>query len=61
VVEAHFMSVVKEADALKHNGQIIKTMQKKEHTQLWLGLQNGRQLEWPKTFRILLKSDSDSL
>lgn len=36
------MSTVKEADALKHRGQIISTMQKKEHTQLWLGLQNGK-------------------
>ena len=41
VVESHFMSMVKEADSLKHRGQVINSMQKKDHKQLWLGLQNG--------------------
>lgn len=41
VVEAHFMSTIKEADVLKHRGQVMSTMQKKDHNQLWLGLQNG--------------------
>jgi len=41
VVESHFMSCLKEADALKHKGQIISQMQKKDHKQLFLGLQNG--------------------
>lgn len=41
VVEAHFMSCIKEADVLKHRGQIVSSMQKKDHNQLWLGLQNG--------------------
>lgn len=41
-VESHFLSTLKEADALKHRGQIINTMLKKEHTQLWLGLQNDK-------------------
>lgn len=40
-VEAHFMSCLKEADVLKHRGQIVSNMQKKDHNQLWLGLQNG--------------------
>lgn len=40
-VESHFMSTLKEADAIKHRGQVISAMQKKEHIQLWLGLQNG--------------------
>lgn len=35
------MSTVKEADVLKHRGQVMSTMQKKDHSQLWLGLQNG--------------------
>lgn len=35
------MSTVKEADVLKHRGQVMSTMQKKDHNQLWLGLQNG--------------------
>lgn len=35
------MSCIKEADVLKHRGQIATNMQKKDHNQLWLGLQNG--------------------
>lgn len=42
VVEAHFMSCIKEADVLKHRGQIVSSMQKKDHNQLWLGLQNDK-------------------
>ena len=37
VVEAHFMSTVKEADALKRKSQVINGMQKKDHKQLWMG------------------------
>jgi hypothetical protein len=40
-VESHFMSCVKEADVLKHRSQVVSSMQKKDHNQLWLGLQNG--------------------
>lgn len=43
VVEAQFLSALKEADFLKHRGQIISTMQKKDHSQLWLGLVNGEE------------------
>jgi autophagy-related protein 5 len=35
------MAQLKEADALKHKGQIISQMQKKDHKQLYLGLMNG--------------------
>ncbi len=42
VIESHFMSMVKEADSLKHRGQVINAMQKKDHKQLWLGLQSGK-------------------
>ncbi|MBN3305702.1 autophagy protein 5 isoform X3 [Amia ocellicauda] len=42
VIEAHFMSSIKEADALKHKGQVINEMQKKDHKQLWMGLQNDK-------------------
>lgn len=41
IVEAHFMSCLKEADVLKHRGQVVSAMQKKDHNQLWLGLVNG--------------------
>ena len=40
-VKSHFMSLIKEADALKHKGHVINSMQEKEHQQLWLGFQNG--------------------
>uniref|UniRef100_A0A0K8TSS0 Autophagy protein 5 n=1 Tax=Tabanus bromius TaxID=304241 RepID=A0A0K8TSS0_TABBR len=42
VVESFFMSCLKEADVLKHRGQVVSAMQKKDHTQLWLGLVNDK-------------------
>ncbi|XP_075227951.1 autophagy protein 5 [Lycorma delicatula] len=42
VVESHFMSCIKEAGVLKHRSQIVSSMQKKDHNQLWLGLQNNK-------------------
>ncbi|XP_050090639.1 autophagy protein 5 [Anopheles aquasalis] len=42
IVESHFMSSLKEADVLKHRGQVISAMQKKDHNQLWLGLVNDK-------------------
>ncbi|KAL3881408.1 hypothetical protein ACJMK2_027853 [Sinanodonta woodiana] len=41
-VESIFMSTVKEADALKHKSQVINNMQKRDHKQLWSGLQNDK-------------------
>lgn len=35
------MSVLKEADAMKHRGQAINSMQKKDHKTLWAGFMNG--------------------
>ena len=35
------MSSLKEADGLKHRGQIITNMKSKDHKQLWMGLCNG--------------------
>jgi autophagy-related protein 5 len=42
VVESHFISTIKEADALKHKGKIINEMLKKDHKQLWYGYQNDK-------------------
>ncbi|XP_035825360.1 autophagy protein 5 isoform X2 [Aplysia californica] len=42
VVQSHFISVVKEADALKHRGQVINSMQKKDHSTLWAGFMNDK-------------------
>ena len=41
-VEAVFMSSLKEADQLKHNGKVVSMMQKKDHNQLWLGLTSDK-------------------
>lgn len=41
-MEALYISNVKEADTLKHRGQIMDGLQKKDHNQLWLGLQNDK-------------------
>jgi len=41
-IEAYFMSTVKEADAIKHKGKVINEMLKKDHKQLWYGVQNDK-------------------
>lgn len=46
IVESYFLSCIKEADVLKHRSQVVSNMQKKDHNQLWLGLQNGNHLEF---------------
>jgi hypothetical protein len=49
-----FMSSVKESDQLKHGGKVVSAMQKKDHTQLWQGLHNGKEREiwwWERFFR----------
>eukprot|EP00794_Sanderia_malayensis_P016032 gene16032-17652_t len=50
-VEAHFMSCLKEADNLKHRSQVMNSMQKRDHKQLWSGINSGGFL----TLRDLLK------
>ena len=40
-VESHFMSMVKEADCLKHRSAVVNGMQKREHTKLWSALSTG--------------------
>jgi len=41
-MESYFMSCLKEADQLKHAGRVMSSMQKKDHLQLWSGLQNDK-------------------
>lgn len=41
-IETNFMSTIKEADALKHKGSVIKNMVKKDHNQLWSSLVNNK-------------------
>lgn len=41
-IESYFMSCIKEADQIKHGGRVVSTMLKKDHHQLWQGLQNDK-------------------
>ncbi|XP_018579453.1 autophagy protein 5 [Anoplophora glabripennis] len=58
-VESYFMSCLKEADVLKHRGQIVSSMQKKDHNQLWLGLQNDKFDQFWAVNRKLMESSAD--
>ncbi|XP_070581357.1 autophagy protein 5-like [Ptychodera flava] len=59
VIESHFMSCVKEADCLKHRGQVINGMQKKDHKQLWMGLQNDKFDQFWAINRRLMEHTAD--
>lgn len=61
VVESYFMSAVKEADSLKHKSQIINSMQKKEHKQLWLGLNNDKFEQFWAINKRLMERSGDEL
>lgn len=57
--EAYFMSCLKEADVLKHRGQIVSNMQKKDHNQLWVGLQNDKFDQFWAVNRKLMETTGD--
>ncbi|XP_057672810.1 autophagy protein 5 [Diorhabda carinulata] len=59
MVESYFMSCLKEADVLKHRGQIAGSMQKKDHNQLWLGLQNDKFDQFWAVNRKLMEATND--
>lgn len=60
VVESHFMSMVKEADALKHRSQVINAMQKKDHKQMWLGVANDKFDQfWPVNKKLMENSGDE--
>lgn len=58
-MESHFLSCVKEADVLKHRGQVVSNMQKKDHNQLWLGLLNDKFDQFWAVNRKLMETGSD--
>ncbi|RMX41339.1 hypothetical protein pdam_00012789 [Pocillopora damicornis] len=59
-IESHFMSAVKEADNLKHRSQVINSMQKKDHKQLWLGLSNDKfEQFWAVNRRLMERTGDD--
>ncbi len=53
------MSCLKEADVLKHRSQVINNMQKKDHKQLWTGLQNDKFDQFWTTNRRLMERLND--
>ncbi|KDR09853.1 autophagy protein 5 isoform X1 [Zootermopsis nevadensis] len=60
-VESHFMSCVKEADVLKHRSQVVSSMQKKDHNQLWLGLQNDKFDQFWAVNRKLMEASGEEV
>ncbi|KAH3738125.1 autophagy protein 5-like [Dreissena polymorpha] len=60
VVESHFMSVVKEADWLKHRGNVINGMQKRDHKNMWMGLVNDKFDQfWPINKKLMETSEEE--
>jgi autophagy-related protein 5 len=58
-MEAYFMSTLKEADALKHKGQIIGDMQKRDHKQLWNSLlQDKYEAFWNINNKLMSYTDN---
>jgi autophagy-related protein 5 len=58
-IEAHYMSTLKEADALKHKGQIISDMQKRDHKQLWNSLlQDKYEGFWNINIKLMSYTDN---
>ena len=58
-MEAYFLSCIKEADVLKHRGQVVSSMQKKDHNQLWLGLLNDKFDQFWAVNHRLMEPSSD--
>jgi len=59
-VESVFMSSLKESDQLKHGGRVVKQMQKKDHSQLWLGLTTDKFDQfWAINRRLMEPSGGD--
>ncbi|CAG2110262.1 unnamed protein product, partial [Medioppia subpectinata] len=41
-VESHLIHALKESDALRNRSQVMSSLQKKDHNQLWLGVCNDK-------------------
>ncbi|XP_060069234.1 autophagy protein 5-like [Ylistrum balloti] len=61
VVESHFISTVKEADTLKHRGQVINSMQKRDHKQLWSGLLHEKFDQFWSVNKKLMESTGEDM
>lgn len=59
-IETNFMSSIKEADALKHKGAVIKNMVRKDHNQLWSSLVNDKFDQfWLVNKRLIERLDNE--
>ncbi|KAK9871414.1 hypothetical protein WA026_011665 [Henosepilachna vigintioctopunctata] len=58
-MEAYFKSCLKEADVLKFKGQLVSSMQIKDHKQLWMGLQNDKFDQFWAVNRKLMELSSE--
>lgn len=57
-IESSFISTIKEADTLKHRGDIMSSLQKKDHNMLWTGLVNNRFDQFWSVNQRLMSTDS---
>lgn len=59
-MEAHFMSMLKEADCLKHRSVVMNAMKKNDHKQLWMGLCNNKfEQFWAVNKRLMERVNSE--
>ena len=56
--ESLFMSAIKEADTLKHRGDVMANLQKKDHNMLWTGLLNNKFDQFWSVNRKLMSFES---
>jgi autophagy-related protein 5 len=58
-IESIFISTIKEAGILKHRGAVMDSLQKKDHNQLWLGLQNDKFDQFWSVNKKLMENSAD--
>ena len=61
VIESHFITMLKEADYLKHKGQVISNMSKNQHQQLWHGLKTNNFEEFWQINKKFMDNYEDTL
>ena len=61
VIEANYITMLKEADQLKHKGQVICNMSKNQHQQLWHGLKTNNFDEFWQINKKFMEGHEDAL
>ncbi|KAI3381815.1 hypothetical protein SNEBB_004032 [Seison nebaliae] len=56
-LENYFMSTLKEADELKHHGEILQTMTAQQHKQLWTSLSTNNFKQFWEINRLLMRKN----